>query len=160
MRRVPLHEMLSSLVGAMGAVEAPGYVVADPTLVQLLVREGLANAALHSNPGTPIKIEAELLNEVRPTGVSHQLHISVTNINRGGVAHLSRGDCERVFRRKERAALCANLTRSDGTGLAGARQAAKFVGGDVWLEANRLRTEFHLLLPASPSHLPPAVSSS
>eukprot|EP00967_Tisochrysis_lutea_P033350 scaffold39657_cov23-Tisochrysis_lutea.AAC.4 len=49
---------------------------------------------------------------------------------------------------------------SDGTGLAGARQAAKFVGGDVWLEANRLRTEFHLLLPASPSHLPPAVSSS
>jgi len=108
---VHLNSMLHSLMGASGVVDAPKFVVTDPTLIRLLVREGLANATVHSKQGALIKLRAELLNDVRSSAASHRLHVTITNLNRPGVPHLSPYECEQVFSRKDYAKSCINLTR-------------------------------------------------
>ena len=108
-----LRSLLTMQIGVLGTVDAPANVIVDPTLVRLLVREGISNAVDHGRSNAPIKLIAEVLKDAQPNSpASYSLHISIINFKKVASSRLTAAECKNLFnRKKETAQSCSSLTR-------------------------------------------------
>ena len=149
------------------------------------------------SPSTVLTIPSCFVPWLEPGSDVATLHISIANINRPGVPHLTPEECELVFhkghRKCERHAgsaesllrcasrawsttplgccmnvrsctmprgccsslnSCSRLFCSNGLGLSSVRLAARSIGGDAYIEADKRYTTVHIVLPAVCCHKP------
>jgi two-component system sensor histidine kinase KdpD len=110
----------------------------DPTLVSQALANLLENAAKHTPPGTPIRLEARVRDA--------ELLVSVEDAGRG----LPAGDAERLFAKFQHGTQ-ETAVGGVGLGLAICRAIVRLHGGRIWAERLSPGTAFRFTLPLEPA---------
>ena len=112
MEHVRLSELLLEMTGNTDTVDAPLDIKVDPTLIRLLVCEGISNAKVHGRQNAPVRVIAKMSQPGTTNRLpAHYLHIYIVNANKLDMEPLTRAQCQRAFSREAQAGrVVTNLT--------------------------------------------------
>jgi two-component sensor histidine kinase len=130
----------------------------DDVAISLCLEEAMSNARKYGDTSEPVLLAASTSKRDR------QLVLSVDTVNPLGAIRLSDGELTRAFEDGFKGRAASGMSRSDGVGLAAAREAARAAHGSAVLltredENSRVHTIFELRVPyeeAQPAEGPPS----
>ena len=135
------------------------HVRVDEVMLSICLQEGLSNARKYREPGSMIRLSATYEAVVpgavaatsMPVEAAFMLHVEVSNINRLGVAPLSKEQCSNIFEEGHKAH--NSSVSSTGIGLDTTAKAIAAAGGTATMSVDHdasdgACTVLHLRLPA------------